>query len=97
MTGDASLGNAHKCTSRNMSIGVQGKNGWEKRFFVLRYSIHLNPDVKKMVLAGGFGSFRLHVFHSFLFDCLDGLRCAVRLLVLQVALKEELDLLHRHA
>lgn len=42
-------------------------------------------------------AFRFHELHGLLFDCLDALRGAVLLLVLQVALEEELDLFHRNA
>lgn len=47
--------------------------------------------------AGSFRTFSFHKLHSFVFDILDALRCAVLLLVLQVTLEEELDLLGRNA
>lgn len=45
----------------------------------------------------GLAAFGLHKLHSLLLDRLDALWGAVFLLILQVALEEELDLLHRHA
>lgn len=42
-------------------------------------------------------AFRFHKLNGLLFDCLDALWGAVLLLVLQVALEEELDLFHRNA
>lgn len=42
------------------------------------------------------GAFSFHKLHGLFFDCLDALRSAVLLLILQVALEEELNLLHRH-
>lgn len=42
-------------------------------------------------------AFRFHKLHGLLFDRLDALWGAVLLLVLQVALEEELDLFHRNA
>lgn len=42
-------------------------------------------------------AFSFHKLHGLLFDGLDALRSAVLLLVLQVALEEELDLFHRDA
>lgn len=47
-------------------------------------------------LVGSISAFSLNKLHGLLFDGLDALRGAVLLLVLQVALEEELDLLHRH-
>lgn len=46
---------------------------------------------------GSVGAFSLHKLHGLLLDRLDALGGAVLLLVLQVALEEELDLLHREA
>lgn len=43
---------------------------------------------------GSFSAFRFHKLYGLLFDCLDALWSAVLLLVLQIALKEELDLFH---
>lgn len=45
-------------------------------------------------LLGSFIAFRFHKLHGLLFDCLDALWGAVLLLILQIALKEELDLFH---
>lgn len=45
-------------------------------------------------LGGSLGPFSFHKLHGFVFDFLDALRCAVFLLILQVALEKELDLLH---
>lgn len=47
-------------------------------------------------LVGGLGAFGFHKLHGLLFDCLDALWGAMLLLVLQVALEEELDLLRRN-
>lgn len=47
-------------------------------------------------LVGSLCAFGFHKLHRLLFDGLDALRRAVLLLVLQEALEEELDLLHRH-
>lgn len=46
------------------------------------------------VSFGSFEAFRFDKLDGLLFDCLDALRGAVLLLVLQVALEEELDLFH---
>lgn len=46
-------------------------------------------------LFSSIGAFSFHKLHGLLFDCLDALRGAVLLLVLQVALEEELDLFNR--
>lgn len=43
---------------------------------------------------GSFIAFRFHKLYGLLFDCLDALWGAVLLLVLQIALEEELDLFH---
>lgn len=48
-------------------------------------------------LFSSISAFSFHKLHGLLFDCLDALRGAVLLLVLQVALEEELDLFHRDA
>lgn len=48
-------------------------------------------------LVGSLGAFSFHKLHGLLFDCLDALWGAVLLLVLQVALEEELDLFHWNA
>lgn len=45
-------------------------------------------------LFSSVSAFSFHKLHGLLFDCLDALRGAVLLLVLQVALEEELDLFH---
>lgn len=45
-------------------------------------------------LVGSISAFSLNKLYGLLFDCLDALWGAMLLLVLQVALEEELDLLH---
>lgn len=45
-------------------------------------------------LVGSLCAFSFHKLHGLLFDCLDALRGAVLLLVLQVPLEEKLDLFH---
>lgn len=45
-------------------------------------------------LVGSLCAFSFHKLHGLLFDSLDALRGAELLLVLQVALEEELDLLY---
>lgn len=57
------------------------------------------PLVLEMWIWSLFGSINTLGFdklHGLLFDCLDALRGAVLLLVLQVALEEEFDLFHRN-
>lgn len=49
------------------------------------------------LLIFGLFAFAFHELQSLLLDFLDALRGAVLLLVLQVALEEKLDLLHRNA
>lgn len=45
-------------------------------------------------LFGSLVAFSFHKLYGLLLDCLDALRGAMLLLVLQVALEEELDLFH---
>lgn len=69
---------------------------FKQRLMVFRDSVWVRWCIFALSVCSVF-AFCFHELHGLLFDRLDALRGAVLLLILQVALEEELDLLHGNA